>query len=129
TEFLQPSPPRISNASSLAITSLLITHISHPFSTTGHTRILTIPFLRALFILLVSSSFRLLNASLSHPIRCFIFSIHLPSCAITDPRYLNFFFYLSRTNHEPKLYHLSNFSHNPHLALLSMEFSKRRTYF
>src|SRR3989454_6086803 len=79
----------ISNASNLSITSFFMTQVSHPYSTTGHTRTLTNLFLSTLFILLESSSFRLLNASFAHPIRCFISSIHLPSSAITDPRYLN----------------------------------------
>src|SRR2546426_10730247 len=90
THFLQPSPPRISNASSLGITSLLMPHVSYPYSTSAHTGILTILFLRALIILLDSSSLRLLNAFLEHTIRCFISSTHLPSSAITDHKYLNF---------------------------------------
>src|SRR5437870_13790949 len=79
----------ISNASNLSIASFFMTQVSHPYSTTGHTRTLTNLFLSTLFILLENSSFRLLNASFAHPIRCFISSIHLPSSAITDPRYLN----------------------------------------
>src|SRR5207245_38290 len=56
-----------------------------------HISTLTISFLRPLFILLVISyNYLLLNASLAHSIPCFLSSIHLPSSAITDPRYLKF---------------------------------------
>src|SRR5207245_502067 len=79
----------ISKASNLSIASFFMTQVSHPYSATGHTSALTILFLSGLFILLLSNSFRLLNASFAHPIRCFISSIPLPSSAITDPRYLN----------------------------------------
>src|SRR2546426_2201294 len=79
----------ISNASNLSIASFFMTQVSHPYSATGHTRTLINLFLSTLFILLESDSFRLLNASFAHIIRCFISSIHLPSSAITDPRYLN----------------------------------------
>src|SRR5207245_6476997 len=78
----------ISNASNLSIASFFMTQLSHPYSATGHTSTLTILFLSVLFILLLSNSFRLLNASFAHPIRFFISSIHLPSSVITDPRYL-----------------------------------------
>src|SRR5207245_9016180 len=51
----------ISKASNLSIASFFMTQVSHPYSTTGHTRTLTNLFLNTLFILLESSSFRLLN--------------------------------------------------------------------
>src|SRR2546426_12750217 len=59
----------ISNVSNLSIASFFMTQVSHPYSTTGHTRTLTNLFLSTLFILLESSSFRLLNASFAHPDR------------------------------------------------------------
>src|SRR6476469_2128825 len=64
-------------------------HVSHPYRTTGHTSVLTNLFLRSTLILLVSSSFLLLNASFAIPILVFTSSKHLPSSEINEPRYLN----------------------------------------
>src|SRR6476619_393107 len=54
----------ISKAFKRFISSFLMVHVSHPYrTTTGHTSVLTNLFLRSTLILLVSSSFLLLNAS------------------------------------------------------------------
>src|SRR6478609_2514197 len=53
----------ISKAFKQFISSFLMAHVSHPYRTTGHTSILTNLFLRSTLILLVRSSFLLLNAS------------------------------------------------------------------
>src|SRR6476469_8293714 len=45
----------------------LMVHVSHPHRTTGHTSVLTNLFQRSTLILLVSSSFLLLNASFAIP--------------------------------------------------------------
>src|SRR6478609_1928505 len=45
------------------MSSFLMVHVSHSYRTTGHTSVLTNLFLRCTLILLVSSSFLLLNAS------------------------------------------------------------------
>src|SRR2546426_5331561 len=71
----------ISNASNLSIASFFMIQVSHPYcgpySATGHTSALTILFLSALFILLDSKSFRLLNISFAHPIRCLMHYSHV----------------------------------------------------
>src|SRR6476469_9144199 len=64
-------------------------HISHPYRTTCRTSVLTNLFLRSTLILLVSSSFLLLNASFAIPILVLTSSKHLPSSEIKEPRYLN----------------------------------------
>src|SRR6476661_624929 len=58
----------ISKAFKRFIFSFLMVHVSHPYRTTGHTSALTNLFLRFTLILLVSSSFLLLNASFAIPI-------------------------------------------------------------
>src|SRR6476469_2453269 len=63
--------------------------ISHPYRTTGHTSVLTNIFLRSTLILLVSSSFLLLNASFASQILVLTSSKHLTSSEINEPRYLN----------------------------------------
>src|SRR6476661_6320309 len=57
--------------------SFLMVHVSHPYRTTGHTSFLTNLFLRSTLILLVSSSFLLLNASFAIPILVLTSSKHL----------------------------------------------------
>src|SRR6476469_3549173 len=79
----------ISKAFKRFIFSLLMVHVSHPYRTTGHTSVLTSFFLRSTLILLVSSSFLLLNASFAIPILALTSSKHLPSSEINEPRYLN----------------------------------------
>src|SRR6478609_7726775 len=54
-----------------------------------HTSVLTNLFLRSTLILLVSSSFLVLNASFAIPILVLTSSTHLPSSEINEPRYLN----------------------------------------
>src|SRR6476469_5918338 len=71
------------------ISSFLMVHVSHPYRTTGHTSVLTNLFFRSTLILLVSSSFLLLNASFAIPILALTSSKHLPSSEINEPRYLN----------------------------------------
>src|SRR6476469_3306542 len=56
------------NAFKRFICSFLMIHVSHPYRTTGHTSVLTNLFLRSTLILLVNSSFLLLNASFAIPI-------------------------------------------------------------
>src|SRR6476469_156056 len=73
----------------LLIFSFLMIHVSHPYRTTGHTSVLTNLFLRSTQILLVSSSFLLLNASFAIPILVLTSSKHLTSSEINEPRYLN----------------------------------------
>src|SRR6476469_1133143 len=58
----------ISKAFKRFICSFLMVHVSHPYRTTGHTSVLTNLFLKSTIILLVSSSFLLLNASFAIPI-------------------------------------------------------------
>src|SRR6478609_2921362 len=81
--------PHISKAFKRFISSFLMVHVSHPYRTTGHTSVLTNPFLRSTLILLVSSSFLLLNASFAIPILVLTSSKHLPSSEIKESRYLN----------------------------------------
>src|SRR6476469_2357079 len=57
------SPHHISKAFKRFISPFLMVHVLHPYRTTGHTSVLTNLFLRSTLILLVSSSFLLLNAS------------------------------------------------------------------
>src|SRR6478609_157600 len=71
------------------ISSFLMAHVAHPYRTTGHTSVLTNPFLRSTLIRLLSSSFLLLNASFAIPILVLTLSKHLPSSEINEPRYLN----------------------------------------
>src|SRR6476469_2282801 len=66
-------------------------HVLQPYRTTGHTSVLTNLFLRSTLILLVSSSFLLLNASFAIPILVLTSSKHLLSSEINEPRYLNLF--------------------------------------
>ena len=73
------------------ISSFLMVHVSHPYRTTGHTSVLTNLYLRSTLILLVSSSFLLLNAFFAIPILVLTLSKHLPSSEINEPRYLNLF--------------------------------------
>src|SRR6476619_7075350 len=56
----------ISKAFKRFISSFLLVHVSYPYRTTGHTSVLTNLFLRSTLILLVSSSFLLLNASFTN---------------------------------------------------------------
>src|SRR6478736_7298181 len=79
----------ISKAFKQFISSFLMVHVSHPYRTTGHTSVLTNFFLRSTLILLVNSSFLLLNAFFVIPILVLTSSKHLPSSEINEPRYLN----------------------------------------
>src|SRR6476661_8209991 len=79
----------ISKAFKRFMSSFLMVHVSHPYRTTGHTSVLTNLFLRSTLILLVSSSFVLLNASFAFPILVLTSSKHLPSSEINEPRYLD----------------------------------------
>src|SRR6476661_371621 len=79
----------ISKAFKRFISSFLKVHVSHLYRTTGHTSVLTNLFLRSTLILLVRSSFLLLNASFAIPILVLTSSKHLPSSEINEPRYLN----------------------------------------
>src|SRR4029077_4803215 len=83
------SHTHISKAFKRVIGSFLMVHVSHPYRTTGHTSVSTNLFLRSSLILLVSSSFLLLNASFAIPILVLTSSKHLPSSEINEPRYLN----------------------------------------
>src|SRR6478609_118312 len=69
----------ISKAFKQFISSFLMVHVSHPYRTSGRTSVLTNLFLRSTLILLVSSSFLLLNASFAIPILILTLSQHLPS--------------------------------------------------
>src|SRR6476469_8572669 len=69
----------ISKAFKRFTSSFLMVHVSHPYRTTGHTSVLTNLFLRSTLILLVSSTFLLLNASFAIPILVLTSSKHLPS--------------------------------------------------
>src|SRR6476661_1349640 len=53
----------ISKAFKPFISSFLIVHVSHPYRTTGHTSVFSNLCIRSTLILLVGSSFLLLNAS------------------------------------------------------------------
>src|SRR6476619_2535300 len=75
----------ISKAFKRFVSSFLMVHASHPRSTTGHTSVLTNLFLRFTLILLVCSSFLLLNASFAIPILVLTTSKHLPSSEINEP--------------------------------------------
>src|SRR6476469_6077219 len=66
-------------------------HVSNPYRTTGHTSALTNLFFGSTLILLVCSSFLLLNASFAIPIHVLKSSKHLPSSEINESRYLNLF--------------------------------------
>src|SRR6476469_7383090 len=79
----------ISKAFKRFISSFLMVHVSHPYRTTGLTSILTNLFLRTTLILLVSSSFLLLNASFAIPILVLTSSKYLLSSEINELRYLN----------------------------------------
>src|SRR6476469_10524017 len=79
----------ISKAFKRFIPSFLIVHVSHLYRTTGHTSVLTNLFLRPTLILLVCSSFLLLNTCFAIPILVLTSSKHLPSSEINEPRYLN----------------------------------------
>src|SRR6476661_976096 len=79
----------ISKAFKRFISSFLMVHVSHLYRTTGHTSVLTNLFFRSTVILLVSSSFLLLNASFSIPILVLTSSKHLPSSEINEPKYQN----------------------------------------
>src|SRR6476469_8574942 len=72
----------ISKAFKRFISSFLVVYVSHQHRTTVHTSVLTNLFLRSTLILLVSSSFLLLNASFAIPIFVLISSKHLPSSEI-----------------------------------------------
>src|SRR6478609_3108146 len=79
----------ISKAFKRFISSFITIHVSHPYRTTGHKSVLTNLFLGSTLILLVSSSFLLLNASFAIPILVLTSTKHLPSSEINKPRYLN----------------------------------------
>src|SRR6476469_9720914 len=79
----------ISKAFKRFISSFFMVHVSHPYRTTDHTSVLTNLFLRSTLLLLVCSSFLLLNASFAIPILVLTSFKHLPSSEINEPRYLN----------------------------------------
>src|SRR6476469_4090411 len=76
----------ISKAFKRFISYFLMVHVSYPYRSNGHTSVLTSLFLRSTLILLVSSSFLLLNASFAILILVLTFSKHQPSSEINEPR-------------------------------------------